>query len=409
MWFKSKRQQRHDRLQRRRKLALCARGQRSVEPLEQRLLLTIMAQPDTYNTLNTSALNVAAPGVLANDSDMGGYQMTAHLYSNPSHGSVTLNGDGSFTYTADTGYYGTDTFQYYDTDTQNNTSGNATVTVNVGYGVQSAADATKQAVDTIHVPLQILGDSSGQPATAHNLSILYDSGTAVPDQVLEGNYQLAMNPVASNVTLTMSASFNGQNQAQGFVTTGSMTGSNPTIHISTQVSATALGTGRYPYSMTLTDMGTNSFSSTISGAANVDNESSNSIGAGWQMPGLYHLTSNNVNGIAAGVLLTTGDADGAFYFTQGSGNSYASAAGAFAFSTLTSVTGGGWKLVDQHGVTHNFNSAGDLTSVVLPNTETTTYGWTSGLLTLVTSIEKGASPRAEKGATWAQKVAPCGA
>jgi hypothetical protein len=28
---------------------------------------------------------------------------------------------------------------------------------------------------------------------------------------------------------------------------------------------------------------------------------------------------------------------------------------------------------------------------------------------LVTSIEKGASPRAEKGATWAHKDAPCGA
>ncbi|HVC94013.1 MAG TPA: hypothetical protein VND64_10000, partial [Pirellulales bacterium] len=60
MWFKSKRQQRLDRLQRRRKLGLFSGGQCSAEPLEQRLMLTIMAQPDTYNTLNTQALNISA-------------------------------------------------------------------------------------------------------------------------------------------------------------------------------------------------------------------------------------------------------------------------------------------------------------------------------------------------------------
>ncbi|HEV3004251.1 MAG TPA: Ig-like domain-containing protein, partial [Pirellulales bacterium] len=368
---------RTSRLPRRKLLAICP------EALEPRMLLAIMAQADNYTSGNVASLVVsAANGVQANDVDYGGYQMTSHLSAGPSHGSATLNADGSFTYTATAGFYGSDSFSYYDTDAHGSTSQTVNVSILVNYGVLSAVDATKLAVDTVHVPLQILGSASGQPATAQNLSIVYDSGTGVPDQVVEGNFQLSMSPFVSDY-LSAQTSFDGSTPSFSYITTQNLSGSNPTVHVAQQVSTSTYATGRYPYTMTVS--GSKMYgSSTITAAVNVDNESANPIGNGWQMPGVYHLTSNNVTGIPAGVVLTTGDGRGAYYFTQGSGNSYTSPAGAFAFSTLTSVTGGGWQLVDQHGVTHNFNSSGNLTSVVLPNTQTTTYTWTNGLLTSIT-------------------------
>ena len=42
---------------------------------------------------------MAAPGVLGNDTDPDGDPLTAVLVTGPSHGSLTLNADGSFTYT----------------------------------------------------------------------------------------------------------------------------------------------------------------------------------------------------------------------------------------------------------------------------------------------------------------------
>ena len=50
--------------------------------------------------------------------------------SGPSHGTLTLNADGSFTYTPDPGYSGTDTFTYHATDGYL-TSTDATVTIDV--------------------------------------------------------------------------------------------------------------------------------------------------------------------------------------------------------------------------------------------------------------------------------------
>ena len=58
-------------------------------------------------------LTVAAiSGVLANDSDVDGDPLHTVLVSGPSNGTLTLNADGSFTYTPTPLFYGTDTFTY---------------------------------------------------------------------------------------------------------------------------------------------------------------------------------------------------------------------------------------------------------------------------------------------------------
>ena len=50
--------------------------------------------------------------ILLNDEDDDGDSLTAQLVTGPSHGTLTLNPDGSFTYKPATGFIGTDTFTY---------------------------------------------------------------------------------------------------------------------------------------------------------------------------------------------------------------------------------------------------------------------------------------------------------
>ncbi|GIV96622.1 MAG: hypothetical protein KatS3mg057_1279 [Herpetosiphonaceae bacterium] len=71
---------------------------------------------DFYNTNENTTLTVPAPGVLANDSDVEGDPLNAVLDSGPSNGTLTLNADGSFTYTPDTNFDGTDIFTYFAND-----------------------------------------------------------------------------------------------------------------------------------------------------------------------------------------------------------------------------------------------------------------------------------------------------
>lgn len=72
---------------------------------------SVFAIDDIYETEEDSILVIPeADGVLANDlfSPPG----TASLVEAPSHGSVTLDADGSFTYIPDADYVGLDTFLY---------------------------------------------------------------------------------------------------------------------------------------------------------------------------------------------------------------------------------------------------------------------------------------------------------
>ncbi len=64
------------------------------------------------NVPANQTFNVSAPGVLQNDFDPPGDPLTASLVSTTSHGSLTLNSDGSFSYTPNNGFIGTDSFIY---------------------------------------------------------------------------------------------------------------------------------------------------------------------------------------------------------------------------------------------------------------------------------------------------------
>jgi large repetitive protein len=69
--------------------------------------------PNGIADVYTTSEDVGRSGnVLTNDTDADGDELTATLVTGPTHGDVTLNADGSFTYTPDANYNGTDTFTY---------------------------------------------------------------------------------------------------------------------------------------------------------------------------------------------------------------------------------------------------------------------------------------------------------
>ena len=93
----------------------------------------IVANADSFTATENQTLNViAANGVLANDVDpTAGATVTAKLVTSTTHGTLTLNSDGSLTYIPTSGFTGTDTFTYQATDgTLTSTTATDTITVN---------------------------------------------------------------------------------------------------------------------------------------------------------------------------------------------------------------------------------------------------------------------------------------
>src|SRR5204862_6911306 len=71
------------------------------------------ANNDGYSVAEGGTLNVAAPGVLGNDTDPDSPILTAVLVSGPAHASsFTFNADGSFSYVHDGSETTSDSFTY---------------------------------------------------------------------------------------------------------------------------------------------------------------------------------------------------------------------------------------------------------------------------------------------------------
>ena len=102
----------------------------TTEALESRLLLAApIANPDQYSLAHDRSFTPVF-GILQNDTDADFEPLAAQLVSGPANGTLTLQSNGLFTYTPQSGFLGTDQFTYVAADATS-TSLPATVTLTV--------------------------------------------------------------------------------------------------------------------------------------------------------------------------------------------------------------------------------------------------------------------------------------
>jgi VCBS repeat-containing protein len=75
-----------------------------------------VAVNDAYQTDENTALVITTPGILFNDSDPDNDTLSAVINTMPAHGTLSLNPDGSFTYTPNLNFSGNDSFTYHNND-----------------------------------------------------------------------------------------------------------------------------------------------------------------------------------------------------------------------------------------------------------------------------------------------------
>jgi hypothetical protein len=152
-----------------------------------------VATDDTYTIDEDTTLDVAAPGVLANDTDSDGDLLTAIPVDSPTNGTLVLNSDGSFTYEPNLNFNGTDLFTYMANDGASD-SDVATVTITVNpVADPPIADAGPD--QTVNEGSKVtLGGSNSFDTEGENLSYRWIQ--------VSGPSVTLSNPQAANPTFT---------------------------------------------------------------------------------------------------------------------------------------------------------------------------------------------------------------
>ncbi|SIO39386.1 Uncharacterized membrane protein [Singulisphaera sp. GP187] len=91
---------------------LVPRDWASLERLEDRTLLAVSAVPDAYGLIENSPLSVGTPGLLANDSTTSANPLTVSGFTQPAHGTLVVNPNGSFQFFPAANFIGADSFTY---------------------------------------------------------------------------------------------------------------------------------------------------------------------------------------------------------------------------------------------------------------------------------------------------------
>ncbi|MFA6135639.1 MAG: Ig-like domain-containing protein, partial [Phycisphaerae bacterium] len=195
---------------------------------------------DAYGVDEDGSLVVAAgAGVLANDTDVDVDELTAVLVADAAHGDLTLNADGSFTYTPDDNFNGTDTFTYKAND---GTADSAVTTVTITVGAINDAP-----VITNPVPQEI----------NKNGSLVFSSANGNPISIADvdaGALNLQVSVSVSHGTLTLATTV-------GLTVIGN--GTNSVVFIGNQTNINAALNG-LAYSPTLNYTGSDTLSINVS-------------------------------------------------------------------------------------------------------------------------------------------------
>ncbi|HEV8139098.1 MAG TPA: Ig-like domain-containing protein, partial [Pyrinomonadaceae bacterium] len=167
-----------------------------------------VATNDNYVTNSNTTLNVAAPGVLSNDSDIDGPSLSSVYVtlSGPSHGTLAFNADGSFSYSPAANYTGSDSFSYQAFDgaaysnvatvmiTVNDTvppALNSTLAISVLTSTNSDlinvglnASATDNSGTPVQIQVAVFGDENDETPTKQNVLHSPDAKDIGPNNTL---------------------------------------------------------------------------------------------------------------------------------------------------------------------------------------------------------------------------------
>ena len=265
--------------------------------------ITPIAVNDTYNLVGNTPLTVnAANGLLANDLEFNGDPLTFGTFtSGVTGGTVSVNSDGSFTFTPTTGFSGVASFTYLTKDAAaGNSDQSATVTLNVSAPVWYVDSAAAGGGDgSFAKPFQTIGAAATAAAGdissgVNNIIFVENAGstyTATSGITLANGEQL----LGDGSSLT---SVNGN--------TVGLSSANPTFSVSSG-NAVTLGSGNTISGINITDTGS---------GAGIINATNSTVGT---------LTLSNIHvtsASGAGISLTHGGtvtATGTNSITTGSG------------------------------------------------------------------------------------------
>jgi VCBS repeat-containing protein len=183
-----------------------------------------VAVGDSYSTDEDITLNVSAPGVLGNDSDVDLDALTTELVSNVSNGTLTLNANGSFSYVPDADFSGSDSFTYNATDSLLDSNVvTVSITVDAVNDAPTISDVADQStnedtatgaigitvgdVDNAAAGLVVTASSSNQALVTDANLVLGGSGTgrtlvATPEADANGTTTITLTVSDGNLTAT---------------------------------------------------------------------------------------------------------------------------------------------------------------------------------------------------------------
>ena len=140
------------------------------------MTVTPVASDDTAGTSVNTTINGAS--VLSNDAGSG---LTVTGHTDPTHGTLTMNSDGTYVYIPTSGFSGSDSFAYTTTDATGQT---ATATVALGIGIAALPDTGSTSANTPLNGASVLGNDLGtglivvsSTAPSHGTLTMHPDGT----------------------------------------------------------------------------------------------------------------------------------------------------------------------------------------------------------------------------------------
>ena len=186
------------------------------------------ADDDAYATAEGQTLSVNAPGVLDGDTDADGDPLSAVVGTDPAHGTLALEADGSFTYTPSGSFSGQDSFTYQASDGQAE-SNVATVTITVS-DVNHAPVAQAQSVTATEDVANTI-TLAGTDADGDTLSFAIGTGPTHGSLGSIGTVGCSSGTCSANVTYTPDANYHGSDSFTFTVNDGQAISTAATVSI----------------------------------------------------------------------------------------------------------------------------------------------------------------------------------